>query len=357
MATLTRTQVATRLGVAESTVRRLRDRGQLQATRNEEGIWLFDEDEVDAFVRRGDVARADVVRATPSEPRARPHPLSLRIGAWLGALGAGYEGALAVQVLHAKTGECVALEAFSPEEGEAGVAGERLAAVCEADADVRGGRTRYELVAEARGEEQGRLTVQVASSHPDEALTAAASLVPLNQQLMGYTERLTRLMLDQAERARATDRESFEQANRSLREQLKEARERIGHLERSAEDVARLREEALNEKAARELFTLQESNAERRKDAVVDKILNLLPVVAARFAGPGRANNAAGSSRAELLLGTLAQSVRPDQWVQMAEHLSDEQKVVFVELLDSFLQSEPERGRAPSSPPTSSDEG
>jgi hypothetical protein len=220
---------------------------------------------------------------------------------------------------------------------------------------VRGGRTRYELVAEARGEEEGRLTVQVASSHPDEALTAAASLVPLNQQLMGYTERLTRLMLDQAERARATDRESFEHANRSLREQLKEARERINHLERSAEDVARLREEALNEKAARELFTLQEANAERRKDAVVDKILNLLPVVAARFAGPERAKNAAGSSRAELLLGTLAQSVRPDQWVQMAEHLSDEQKIVFVELLDSFLQSESERSTAPPPPPAGRD--
>jgi hypothetical protein len=40
----------------------------------------------------------------------------------------------------------------------------------------------------------------------------------------------------------------------------------------------------------------------------------------------------------------------------MAEHLSDEQKVVFVELLDSYLQSEPERDYVSSSPPTRSDE-
>jgi hypothetical protein len=37
--------------------------------------------------------------------------------------------------------------------------------------------------------------------------------------------------------------------------------------------VARLREEALNEKAARELFAMQETSAERRKDAVVDKVM------------------------------------------------------------------------------------
>lgn len=160
--------------------------------------------------------------------------------------------------------------------------------------------------------------------------------MPVNQQLMGYNERLTRLMLDQAERARVTDRESFEHANKSLREQLKEARERIAHLERSAEDVARLREEALNEKAARELFTLQETNAERRKDAVVDKVLTLLPVVAARFAGPA-ASREVGANRTDSLLRALAQSVRPAQWAQMAQHLSDEQKVVFVELIDGFL--------------------
>jgi excisionase family DNA binding protein len=349
MATLTRTQVATRLGVGESTVRRLRDRGQLQATRNDEGVWLFDEDEVDAFLRRGDVARADASRTTPNEPRLRPNPLALRISAWLGALHPGYDGGtLTVRVLHAKSGECVAVEAFAPDDADA--SGERLAACCEADADVRGGRSRYELVAEARGSEQARLTVQVASNQPDEALTAAASLVPLNQQLMGYTERLTRLMLDQVERARATDRESFEQANKSLREQLKEARERIVHLERSAEDVARLREEALNEKAARELFTLQETNAERRKDAVVDKILTLLPVIAARFGGLGTAQSAV-SGRADLLLRSLAQSVRPDQWAAMAGHLSDEQKVVFVELLEGFLAPEmPNCDEAPLAP-------
>jgi Helix-turn-helix domain len=339
MASLTRTQVATRLGVAESTVRRLRDRGQLQATRNDEGVWSFDEDEVEAFVRRGDAARAEVARATPNEPRPRSNPLALRIGAWLGALHTGHDGGtMTIQVLHTKTGECVAVEAFASDDAETSASGERLAACCEADADVRGGRTRYELVAVMGGSEQARLTVQVASSLPDEALAAAASLVPLNQQLMGYNERLTRLMLDQAERARVTDRESFEQANKSLREQLKEARERITHLERSAEDVARLREEALNEKAARELFTLQESNAERRKDAVVEKILTLLPVVAARFAGPVKSPEMTGVGRTDLLLRELARSVRPDQWAHMASHLSDEQKVVFVELLDSFLQ-------------------
>jgi hypothetical protein len=75
------------------------------------------------------------------------------------------------------------------------------------------------------------------------------------------------------------------------------------------------------------------TRSERRKDAVVDKILTLLPVVAARFVGPG-------SSRADLLLGTLARSVKPDQWAQMAQYLSDEQKVVFVEMIDSFFQSE-----------------
>jgi hypothetical protein len=62
--------------------------------------------------------------------------------------------------------------------------------------------------------------------------------------------------------------------------------------------VARLREKALNEKAARELLTLQEANAERRKDAVVDKILNLLLVVASRFAGLRRVSNAGGPERA-----------------------------------------------------------
>jgi excisionase family DNA binding protein len=138
MATLTRTQVATRLGVGESTVRRLRDRGQLQATRNDEGVWLFDEDEVEAFLRRGDVARADASRTTPNEPRVRPNPLALRISAWLGALHPGHDGGtLTVRVLHAKSGECVAVEAFAPDDADA--SGERLAACCEADADVRGG--------------------------------------------------------------------------------------------------------------------------------------------------------------------------------------------------------------------------
>jgi hypothetical protein len=126
---------------------------------------------------------------------------------------------------------------------------------------------------------------------------------------------------------------------------IQEARERIAHLERSAEDVARLREEALNEKAARELFAMQETSAERRKDAVVDKVMTLLPVVAARFAGTN-ALQATGSSRTDLLLSTLSRSVKPQQWVQMARRLSDEQKIVFVELLDSMLKTEEEPGES-----------
>jgi excisionase family DNA binding protein len=336
MTPLTRTQVAARLGVAESTVRRLRERGALRAERDEDGTWLFDEASVEAY---GERAAAPSSRPELEAPAARRlPPLAGRIAAWMRTLGDGPAGAaMTLRLLHSKSGECVARERSMSERDELDELTERLAACAEGDAEVRGGRSRYELVASrSDGVEIATLSLAVASREPDAELAAAATLVPLNQQLMGYTERLTRMMLDQAERARSTDRESFEQANWSLREQLKEARERIANLERSAEEVARLREDALNQKAARDLFAMQETNAERRKDAVVNKVLTLLPVVAARFGGSAEARGTAGG-RADLLLRTLAQSVKPEQWAQMAQHLSDEQKVVFVDLLEGFL--------------------
>ncbi|HEU4534023.1 MAG TPA: helix-turn-helix domain-containing protein, partial [Polyangiaceae bacterium] len=174
MASLTRTQVAARLGVAESTVRRLRERGVLRAERDDEGTWFFDEASVEAYAERAGAAPA---RLDPEASAGRRPPgLAARVAAWLRALGeGGTSPTLGLRLVHPKSGECLARERLAGEAAEVDEVAERLAACAEGDADVRGGRSRYELVASGPdGGEVATLSLAVASREPDAELAATA---------------------------------------------------------------------------------------------------------------------------------------------------------------------------------------
>jgi hypothetical protein len=95
----------------------------------------------------------------------------------------------------------------------------------------------------------------------------------------------------------------------------------------------RVVEEALSRKHEREMEMVEQTADVERKNKIIEQGLTLLPVVANRMAG--RQLVAAPSPRDAMLKG-LVETLTPEQLNSIAGHLSPEQQIVFLEMLQAF---------------------
>ena len=290
---LTVAEAAARVGVAESSVRRWTTAGRMRPVgETERGAPLFDAAEVErvaaaeasarAASRPGGVPPLGALAARrrpwgeaglelpplPSPSFARgidEAAVVARLARFLGAVEPGAP----VVLVHARGG-AVAMD-MTEEDGRDELAA-RLARALVDDAEARGGRQSYRV-----GLDGGAQALTVTVRAPDLDDGEARGGQAFTAQAVGHVEFFARQVLDQARHAetahaasRAEDRRVYEAHLRSLEGQLEKAQSRIAELEVRAEEIAKLREEALNNAAERDEMRLNAA-AEREREAAASQ--------------------------------------------------------------------------------------
>lgn len=166
-------------------------------------------------------------------------------------------------------------------------------------------------------------------------------------QQMRHTEFLTRMQM-----------QTYQMTLGTLTDQIARLREECEGLRRERNAALTRAEQVNQEQDLRDYQMKLGMNADERKTELLQKTLQVLPVIASRFLGPGAGGEKASSL--SLLLSTLANSITPEQLGMLRGMLTMEQQMLLGEAIRaaSKIEETAKQGKPPNgSPGTGSNSG
>lgn len=200
------------------------------------------------------------------------------------------------------------------------------------DADGNGpGVSRYVVYAYRKGESKpsgrypfrlrGESDLDMDSESGEEAPTTKGIIT----QLMRHNENMMRLLVQSTGASMASMARRLESADKLNEALAKERREMFATLE-----------EAKSEQHTRDMDLLLTEGSLKRKDAAFAKLMSLVPMVINKIAGnkvlPDK------SDPLMMLLEPLIGSLNQEQFQAIAQNLTPEQQIMFVDLLKTFQE-------------------
>lgn len=205
------------------------------------------------------------------------------------------------------------------------VLSDEIASRAQSDADGLGGIQRYVVVAYNHdGKAKARHTFRLRGDDDGDSSLAgeeSADAKGLLTQLMRHNESNMR-----------TINSSIGMVMRVMGETISTLQAQNEALIQRQTDYAKLREDAESKAHERDVELLKATNEERRRDAMIEKFMLLVPVVVNKFAGK---KIIPSDDPSVMMLSSFAESLSQDQVARIFSSLNPEQQIALGQIIQS----------------------